>query len=66
VDNLRQQLGRNISYGLVVGACLGLMSVINGPAALNLSIVLGATIGGALGGAVLFVLAAAVWRILFR
>lgn len=66
MDNPRQQLRRNISYGLVVGACLGLMSVLNGQAVLNVSIVLGATVGGALGGAVLFVLAAAVWRVLFR
>jgi hypothetical protein len=66
VSDRRDILRRNLSYGAVIGAGMAGLQVITTQPGASLETVMGHALGGALGGAVLFVLVSAIWRWLFR
>jgi hypothetical protein len=66
VDDRQQLLARNLTFGAVLGASIGVMQVVSTPGPTTNAILLGHVIGGALGGAVLVVLVSAIFRWLFR
>jgi hypothetical protein len=66
VDDRQQLLARNLTFGAVLGASIGVMQVVSTPGPTTNAILLGNVIGGALGGAVLVVLVSAIYRWLFR
>ena len=57
----RQQLARNLAFGAVVGGGIGLVQALSNPARTDPAALVGFVLGGALGGAVIFVLASALW-----
>jgi hypothetical protein len=62
----RQLLLRNLAFGAMVGAGIGLVGVLSSSAPFDITAAAGSVIGGALGGAVIFALAAALWRMVVR
>jgi hypothetical protein len=62
----RQLLLRNLAFGAAVGGGIGLVQAVSGQARHDVAAVLGMTLGGALGGAVIFVLASALWLAIVR
>lgn len=65
-EDRRQLLARNLSFGGLVGAGIGLLQAYSKGEAADTGALLGHMIGGALGGAVLFVLASAIARWMTR
>jgi hypothetical protein len=57
---------RNLAFGAAVGAGIGLVQVVSSPSTLSAAAIAGVVLGGALGGAVVFVLASALWRMIVR
>jgi len=66
VPGRRQQLVRNLAFGAVVGAGIGMVQAVSSPSTLSAAAIAGVVLGGALGGAVVFVLASALWRMIVR
>lgn len=66
VENRQQLLVRNLVFGAVLGACIGVLQVVSTPGTTTNAILLGHIIGGAAGGAVLVVLVSAVFRWIFK
>ena len=66
VEQRQQLLLRNLTFGAVVGACVGVLQVVSTPGPTTNAILLGHVIGGALGGAVLVVLMSTIFRWLFK
>ena len=62
----RQLLQRNLVFGAVLGASIGVLQVVSTPGPTTNAILIGTVIGGAAGGAVLVVLVSAIFRWLFR
>ena len=62
----QQLLLRNLNYGAVLGAGVGILQVVSTQAAPNNGMLLGAAIGGAAGGAVLLVLVSSIFRWMFK
>ena len=66
MDNRQQLLFRNLGYGAVLGAGIGLLNVVSTQVAPNIGALLGSAIGGAIGGAILVVLVSTIYRWLFK
>jgi hypothetical protein len=66
VESRQQLLVKNLTFGAVLGAAIGVMQVVSTPGPTTNAILLGHVIGGALGGAVLVVLVSAIYRWIFR
>lgn len=66
MDDRQQLLARNLTFGAVLGAAIGVMQVVSTPGPTTNAILLGHVIGGAFGGAVLIVLVSAIYRWIFR
>jgi hypothetical protein len=66
VEDRRQLLFRNVTFGAVLGAAIGVMQVVTTPGPTTNAILLGHVIGGAVGGAVLVVLVSTIFRWLFK
>jgi hypothetical protein len=66
VENRRQLLFRNLVFGAVLGAGIGALQVASTQSTTTNAILLGHIIGGALGGAVLVLLASTILRWLFK
>ena len=66
MDDRQQLLVKNLTFGAVLGAAIGVMQVVTNPGPTTNAILLGHVIGGAAGGAVLVVLVSAIYRWIFR
>lgn len=65
-EDRRELLARNLSFGGLVGAAIGLLQVYSKGEAADPGALLGYMVGGAVGGAVLFVLVSAIARWMTR
>jgi hypothetical protein len=66
VSERQQLLLRNLGFGAVLGAGVGILQVVSTQAAPNIGALLGGALGGMAGGAILVVLVAAIFRWLFK
>jgi hypothetical protein len=66
VEDRRQLLFKNLLFGAVLGAGIGMLQVVSTQTTTTNAILLGHVIGGALGGAVLVLLASTILRWLFK
>jgi len=66
VEDRRQLLLKNLLFGGVLGACVGVLQVVSTQTAPTNAILLGHVMGGALGGAILVLLVSTVLRWLFK
>jgi len=66
LESRQQLLKRNLVFGAVLGACIGVLQVVSSQAPVTNAVLLGNVLGGALGGAVLVVLVSTIFRWLFK
>jgi hypothetical protein len=66
MESRQQLLGRNLVFGAVLGACIGVLQVVSTQATTTNAILLGHIIGGAAGGAILVVLVSSIFRWIFK
>ena len=66
MEDRQQLLFRNLGFGGVLGAGIGILQLVSTQAAPNIGQLLGYALGGALGGAVLVLLVSAILRWLVR
>jgi len=66
VESRQQLLLRNLVFGAVLGACIGLLQVVSSPSPVTNAVLLGNIIGGAAGGAILVVLVSGIVRWIFK
>ena len=62
----RQLLLRNLGVGAAIGAAIGVTQVLAHYPKLDLAMAIGQVTGSAIGGAVIFVLVAAIWTAIVR
>jgi hypothetical protein len=66
VESRQQVLWRNLVFGAVLGACIGVLQVVSSAGPVTNAVLLGNVIGGAAGGAILVVLVSGIVRWMFK